>query len=162
MECQCLNDDQWYEKYNTTEPDTMECTFLWDEPVWFELESEQNARIFVHINTTEFAKGLLMYDLEGDEISAPMRWVFRDIDKKVVDSLTQQFNLVVKDAVQETNPCADAELVSASTKARTVYEVVFNSEMLDSGVTEVVPIEIMNSLKTKFVDEAHANCPINY
>jgi hypothetical protein len=91
-----------------------------------------------------------------------MRFVFKDIDENVVESLTQAFTLVVKDAVQETNPCADAELESAATKARHVYEVVFNSQMLEEGVEEVVPIEIMNSLKTKFVDEAHANCPINY
>jgi hypothetical protein len=68
----------------------------------------------------------------------------------------------VKDAVQETNPCANAELVSASTKARNVHEVVFNGQMLEDNVPETVYIEIMDSLKTKFKDEAHENCPINY
>jgi hypothetical protein len=91
-----------------------------------------------------------------------MRFVLKDKDLNVVDSLTQQFTLVVKDTVQATNPCADAELESAATKARNVYEVVFNSQLLNDGVNEIVPIEIMNSLKTKFKDEAHADCPINY
>jgi hypothetical protein len=50
-----LSDDEWDKKYGDEYPDTMECKFLWDEPVWFELESDMNARIFVHINTTEFA-----------------------------------------------------------------------------------------------------------
>jgi hypothetical protein len=78
----------------------------------------------MHINTTEFAEGQIIYNEQSSEITANFRVVFRDLEHNVVDSLTQTFTVIITDNEDE-DPCAGAELELASAKARTVYEVVF-------------------------------------
>jgi hypothetical protein len=127
------------------------CEYIEERPVYFKKESKDHAKIYVHMNTTEFAEGLLMLDSQDDyTLEAKMRVVFRDIDWNVIDDLTQSFTLVVN-APEEANPCENAELVQAATKARNVYEVAFKTQ-LDDKEHEEVHIFIENALQTKFVD----------
>jgi hypothetical protein len=119
-------------------------------------------KIYVHLNTTEFDEGQLMYEsTDPEQIMASMQVVFRDTEDAIVESLTQQFTLVVNNNVEVENPCFTAELEQKSIKARDVYDIVFMSQ-LDDKEDEIVPLFIDKALETKFKDSAHEGCPVNF
>jgi hypothetical protein len=126
---------------------------LEDEPVYF-YKYDSYASIYLHINTTEYAEGEILYDQTDGTITAPFRVVFYTEDGTLVESLTQSFTIITTDNV-DVDPCADAELELSSYSAVTVYEVVF-------GEHDLMDISINNTLSAKFKDQAHSDCLINY
>jgi hypothetical protein len=114
----------WLEIQDENTPDiNVECDasgfcdykVLEDEPLYF-YKYDTYAFIYLHINTTEYAEGEILYDQTDGTITAPFRVTFYTEEGVLVESLTQSFTIIVTDNMDE-DPCAQAELVLSSYSA---------------------------------------------
>jgi hypothetical protein len=61
--CDCMSMDDYEEMYGHQEPIIPEiCEYIDERPVYFKKSSNDHIKIYVHMNATEFAEGMLMLD----------------------------------------------------------------------------------------------------